>query len=110
MVRETSKFKNLIRSVVDYLTDYFQIDEVILFGSRVRGKVHRYSDIDIAVVSPDFEKNKFDDLLKVFSKVSLEISSNIEIHLFTPKDIKEARPTNFIGHILETGKVVYRHR
>jgi len=45
---------------------------------------------------------------KVFSNVSLEISPNVEIHPFTPKDIREARPTNFIGHILKTGKVVYR--
>ena len=107
MDRTSSKVKRLINSAIKYLSSYFQIEKVILFGSQANGKARRYSDIDIAVVSPDFVNINFDDLLGVFSKVSLEVSSDIEIHPFTPKDISEARPTNFIGHILETGKIVY---
>lgn len=109
MVRKAVDLKKLIRSIVNYLNDYFKIEEVILFGSQLTGKAHTYSDIDIAVVSSDFEKKKLEDLLKVFSRLSLEISPGIEIHPFTPRDIKEARPTNFIGHILETGKIVYHN-
>ena len=110
MVRKTYKFKDLIKTIVDYLSGYFDIEEIILFGSQATGKTHRYSDIDLAVISSDFEKKNIDNLLKIFSKISLEITPNVEIHPFTPKDIKEARPSNFIGHILSTGKVVYRHR
>ena len=109
MVRKAADLKKLVRSIVNYLKDYFKIEEVILFGSQLTGKAHAYSDIDLAVVSSDFEKRKLEDLLKVFSRLSLEISPGIDIHPFTPRDIKEARPTNFIGHILETGKVVYHN-
>ncbi len=108
MVRATSKVKDLINSTIKYLNSYFRIEQVVLFGSQVAGEPHTYSDIDLAVISPDFSKKNLDDLLKIFSKVSLEVSPDIEIHPFTPKDIKEARPTNFIGHILKTGRIVYR--
>jgi predicted nucleotidyltransferase len=108
MVKISTKVKTLIDSTITYLNSYYKIEQVILFGSQVAGRGHRYSDIDLMVVSSDFEKKKLNDLLNVFSKISLELSPDIEIHPFTPKDIKEARPTNFIGHILRTGRVVYR--
>lgn len=108
MVKIPSKVKTLINSTVSYLNSYYKIEQVTLFGSQVAGKRHRYSDIDLMVVSPDFEKKNLNDLLSVFSKISLELSPDIEIHPFTPKDIKEARPTNFIGYILKTGRTVYR--
>ena len=109
MGRKAVDLKKLVRSIVNYLNDYFKIEEVILFGSQLTGKAHAHSDIDLAVVSSDFEKKKLEDLLKVFSRLSIEISPGIDIHPFTPRDIKEARPTNFIGHILETGRVVYHN-
>ena len=33
-----------------------KVAKVILFGSRASGRAHEYSDIDLAVVSPDFGK------------------------------------------------------
>ncbi|MCU0645998.1 MAG: nucleotidyltransferase domain-containing protein [bacterium] len=33
-----------------------RIAKIILCGSQISGKVHKYSDIDGAVISPDFGK------------------------------------------------------
>lgn len=46
-------------------------------------------------------------LIDLLVEVSLAIDPAVEIRPYTPKDLKEARPTNFLGHILTTGKVVY---
>ena len=107
MVKLSSKVKTLINSTVNYLNRYYKIEQVILFGSHAAGTLHRYSDIDLAVISHDFAKENIDDLLSIFSKVSLRLSPDIEIHPFTPEDINEARPTNFIGYIIKNGIVVY---
>ena len=37
----------------------FPIDKMFLFGSRVYGKTHKWSDIDLVVVSPKFRKLNF---------------------------------------------------
>jgi len=38
-------------------------EQIILFGSQVKGRPHKYSDIDLAVVSSDFKKDNLDDIL-----------------------------------------------
>ena len=87
---------------------YFKIKRVILFGSQASGKAGKFSDIDLAVVSQDFKSRKWEDLITVFAQLSLACDGLIEIHPFSWDDFKEARPTNFLGHILKTGKVVYK--
>jgi uncharacterized protein len=39
--------------------DNINVAKVILYGSRASGKAHEYSDIDVAIVSPDFGKDRF---------------------------------------------------
>lgn len=34
------------------------IQKMILFGSRVKGKAHRWSDFDLLIVSPSFKRKK----------------------------------------------------
>jgi predicted nucleotidyltransferase len=51
----------IIKSVCKYLNhlrdNSFNVSFGILFGSRVTGKATEPSDIDLIVVSPDFDKN-----------------------------------------------------
>ena len=35
------------------------VSEIILFGSRAYGKPHKYSDVDVIIVSPDFKNMDF---------------------------------------------------
>ncbi len=43
-----------------------KIAKVVLFGSRASGRAHEYSDIDVAVVSPDFGKDRYREGAKLF--------------------------------------------
>ena len=38
-----------------------QIEQVILYGSYALGRVHSGSDLDLAIVSPDFGKDRFEE-------------------------------------------------
>src|SRR3989337_4062625 len=53
-----------------------RVVKVILYGSRVSGKVREYSDIDIAIVSPDFGKDRYREGAKLF-----EIASEIDTRI-----------------------------
>lgn len=54
-----------------------RISKIILYGSRVTGKAHKYSDIDIAIVSPDFGKDRFAEGVKLWS-IARKIDPRIE--------------------------------
>lgn len=54
-----------------------KVAKVILFGSRVSGRAHEYSDIDVAVVSPDFGKDRYREGAKLF-EIACTIDPRIE--------------------------------
>lgn len=54
-----------------------KVSKVILFGSRATGRAHEYSDIDVAIVSPDFEKDRFRGGANLF-EIACAIDPRIE--------------------------------
>ena len=40
-------------------TKGIRVDRVILFGSRASGRAHADSDVDLAVISPDFGRDRY---------------------------------------------------
>lgn len=54
-----------------------KISKVILYGSHASGQNHEYSDIDIAIVSPDFGKNRYTEGAKLF-EIACAIDPRIE--------------------------------
>lgn len=47
-------------------------------------------------------------LMDLLVAVGLNVDPSVEVRAYTPRDLKEARPTNFLGHILTKGKLVYK--
>ncbi|MBS3097941.1 nucleotidyltransferase domain-containing protein [Candidatus Woesearchaeota archaeon] len=52
VIKKLKEFKNITSKKID-------LDKVIFFGSRVKGKARRYSDIDLVIVSKEFRGLKF---------------------------------------------------
>ncbi len=76
-----------------------KIERAILFGSCVRGDAEKWSDIDIAFVSPDFCGIAFYDSKKLAPFV-LKTDSRIELHPFRPEDFTE--DNEFVREIMKT--------
>jgi predicted nucleotidyltransferase len=108
MVKVKSSVKKSVLKTIKFLQKQIIITEVILFGSYAAGTPHKYSDIDIAVISPDFENKDLSFKADIFSRAKISCSIDVDIHPFTVKSLKNARPTNFMGHILKTGTVVFK--
>lgn len=79
---------------------HITIQKAFLFGSHAKGVAGEWSDIDIAIVSPDFSGMPFYDS-KMFTPFLLKVDTRIEVHTFRPDDFME--DNEFIKEILKTG-------
>ncbi|OGB88263.1 hypothetical protein A3H38_02465 [candidate division WOR-1 bacterium RIFCSPLOWO2_02_FULL_46_20] len=100
--------KEEINKSINFLKKHFKIDQVILFGSQASGNADEHSDIDLAVISPDFSGRSYEEIINIFAELAIKYSSKIEIRPYSPADLKAARPTNFLGFILKNGQTVYK--
>ncbi len=86
--------------IAEAAKDNIKISDAILFGSYANGNYGEYSDIDLAIVSNDFEDNFFYDNKKI-SRPKLRTSYDLETHTYTPQDFNSSNP--FVNEILKTG-------
>lgn len=101
MVQLPAKVKNTIDRYLQALTrENIPIKEAMLFGSYATGDYQEWSDIDIALVSDIFAGNRIDDKDKI-RKITLSVSSEIEVIPFSPKDFHLQNP--FAKEIMTTG-------
>ncbi|OGP59024.1 MAG: hypothetical protein A2V67_08440 [Deltaproteobacteria bacterium RBG_13_61_14] len=77
-----------------------RVDQAYWFGSRAQGQGTRYSDLDVAVISPDLSGNRFRDSLRII-EATPEAEAHIEVHPFRPEDFTEDDP--FAAEIMRTG-------
>ncbi|TAL69965.1 MAG: nucleotidyltransferase domain-containing protein [Bacteroidetes bacterium] len=82
------------------LEDNIHISQAVLFGSYARGTNNEWSDIDVAVVSDDFEGIRIFDNKKI-RKAKLKTSIDLETHPYRPEDFTSDNP--FVQEILEYG-------
>ena len=76
------------------------VEAAYLFGSQVRGTATEWSDIDLAVVSPDFSSDRFQERVNLM-RLAAQIDDRIEPSPFTPEDLKANDP--LVSEILRTG-------
>jgi len=53
-----------------------RVEKAVLYGSYASGNVHTGSDLDLAIISPDFGKNRFEE-----GKMLLQIAWRIDPRL-----------------------------
>ena len=54
-----------------------KVAKAIIYGSQVSGKMHEYSDIDVAIVSSDFGNDRYEEGTKLF-ELACEVDPRIE--------------------------------
>ena len=91
----------IVQKYVEKICENYKIEAIILFGSYAKGTNNENSDIDIAIITDDFENDIFDEELNLM-KLRRKIDTRIEPHLIRVKDYKNAE-TPFIQEIIETG-------
>ena len=71
------------------------VSEAYLFGSVSKGLDDKDSDIDLAVVSRDFQGIRYHDIKKI-SKHRRKVDSRLEIHPFSRQEVEQDPPQFFL--------------
>ncbi|MGB9592046.1 MAG: nucleotidyltransferase domain-containing protein [Candidatus Kryptoniota bacterium] len=96
--------REIIKKVREFVKELkrqkIKVVKVIIYGSRISGKAHEYSDIDVAIVSPDFGKDSYREGARLF-----EIASKIDPRIEpVPISIKSYENDTWIPLIYEIRK------
>jgi predicted nucleotidyltransferase len=91
---------DLVNNFTKEAKTIIKVDAAYLFGSSANGKAVKYSDIDLAIVSPDFTGFGFADRKKL-NPLILKFDTSLEVHPFKRADFSRENP--FVKEILKTG-------
>jgi uncharacterized protein len=64
------------------------VTQMVLFGSHAKGDANEWSDIDLAVISPDFGRDYCSDRVRLM-KLARRTSTMIEPHPLHPNDLND---------------------
>src|SRR3989338_8886265 len=83
-----TEIKKIIRNYAKILrAKNFPISAIYLFGSQVNGKAHKWSDIDVAVITNKLKRN-YEKNRSLLYRMRLEVDDRLEPHGFTEADFK----------------------
>lgn len=76
-----------------------RVKAAYLFGSFAKNKTHKWSDIDICIVSPEFGRDYFDEEVKL-RHLTWDVDDRIEPVAYAPEDLKDRYST--LAHEIKT--------
>ena len=102
MVKRTidSRIMESIKKYIEKISKYYKIEAIILFCSYAKGTAHEDSDIDIAIISGDFN-DIIEDGAKLIG-LTWKIDTRIEPHPITTEAYKKIS-NPFIREVVNTG-------
>ena len=108
MVKKKSQIKKIISKYQTKLEELgIEVSKIILYGSYAGGRPKEYSDIDIIIVSPTFNKMDIFERQEILSRAHHDFGEPIEPIGLTPQQMKEEK--GLVGEILEKGVTLYPH-
>ncbi|MFH1653233.1 MAG: nucleotidyltransferase domain-containing protein [Pseudomonadota bacterium] len=97
----------IVKKFIKELEKEIRVEKIILYGSYARGEARDYSDIDLLVISPDFEGGTLKDY-KILDRAARRVTPLIEAIAYTPADFENFEKGDFIHEIRTSGKIVYK--
>ncbi|MGV8123285.1 MAG: nucleotidyltransferase domain-containing protein [Candidatus Xenobiia bacterium LiM19] len=104
MVGTTPHIEEVIRHFIAGLREKISVERVILFGSRARCEALHTSDVDLAVISRDFEKMGWIERLE-FLSLNWRYDVPGECFGYTPEEFEGLKedPMGFVYQIHHDG-------
>ena len=82
LIKKLGEFKKKIEKKYD-------IDFIILFGSRVKGKIHEASDVDLIIVGKFKGKNSLQRAPKLYLEWNLDLP--VDFLCYTPNEFNKLK-------------------
>lgn len=104
MAKATSEIRSIVARYVENLkAQGVPVEKVYIFGSQARRNADMKSDLDLAVVSPLFEKMSLWDRAGFLGKAAWDIRHPIDALGFAPSQVRKAIPGTLLDHIMKNG-------
>lgn len=94
------EIKVIVDKFINILKQEMNIDKVYLFGSYAKGDYNDDSDIDIAVISNDFDGDVIEDTMKLM-RLRRRVDNRIEPHPYKINEFNNNNP--FTEEIIKKG-------
>ena len=103
MVKESidDRIMEIVQKYVKKVCERYKVKTIILFGSYAKGTEHEDSDIDIAIITDDLKKDKFDEEINLM-QLRWDIDLRIEPHIISISDY-ENNETPFVVEVKNSG-------
>jgi len=107
MVTAKDRVETALADLIDRLRAGIRVEAVVLYGSHANGAPHEWSDIDVAIISPDFENVPLGRRQEMISDLTVHRQRNISPIGYPSSEYHNPGPHSFLGEIVRTGRVVY---
>ncbi len=101
--------KEILEKIRDFQTaiekEGIRVEKIILYGSHAAGSCHEDSDIDVAVISSDFGKDRFEEGVRLF-KIAYKIDPRLEPVPISEESYNHATWVPLVYEIRENGITV----
>ena len=103
MVKESidDGIMKIVQKYVKKVCEIYKVKTIILFGSYAKGTEHEDSDIDIAIITDDLKKDKFNEEINLM-QLRWDIDLRIEPHIISVSDY-ENDETPFVVEVKNNG-------
>jgi predicted nucleotidyltransferase len=109
MAKAAPKISGIIHRYIKNLRDMgVPVERVFLFGSHASLEAGEESDVDLAVVSPLFERMSLWDRAGYLGKAAWDIPYQMDALGFAPSQVRKATPGTLLNHILKHGIEITR--
>lgn len=108
MVATATEVSEAISDFIERLEKGIRVEAVVLYGSYANGEPHEWSDIDVAVISPDFEGIPMHERQSIISKLTYQGVTRIEPIGYPSSEYHNPGRHSFLREIIRTGRVVYQ--
>jgi uncharacterized protein len=81
----------------------FHISKVYIFGSYAKGKVDKWSDIDVAIVSPQISNDRFEERIRL-TELAVSVDDRLEPLPFNLDSFSDDDP--FVRQIKKEGLAI----
>ncbi len=91
MAARTENIRDDVKRFIDELRKKYRVHAAYIYGSHSKGNANAWSDIDVAVISPDFSDDLFEERLRLM-RIAAFIDDRIEPHPFKVEDFESSNP------------------
>jgi uncharacterized protein len=107
----SKKDKIIVKHYLDQLSREIRLYKVLLFGSCAYGNPNKHSDIDLAIVSPDFDKMDFSRRLEWLQQMRDKKTFQVALDIigYTPKEYSEIEKYSAtMAYAKKHGQIIFK--